>query len=356
MHNGGRVFAAVSGGVDSSTTAGLLAKQGCQCSGVFMITHDHAEAAQADAQKACRQLGIPFYVADFRKEFEQEIISYFIGEYRIGRTPNPCVLCNRTMKFGRLWEFAKARGADFIATGHYAKVKRADGCAGLYRAADTAKDQSYVLSMINRGVLEHLILPMAEFTKAHTRTVAAGLGLHTRDKADSQEICFIPDQDYAGLLQRRCPELAQPGDVVDTGGNILGRHEGIYRFTIGQRRGLRIARGRPMYVVKIDAQNNTIVLGENDDLLSDALLATDVNWLIDVPAEPFEAQVKIRYNYRDVSAVVYPQGDGRSARVEFAEPVLAITPGQAAVFYIAQGQDWRVAGGGWISSDIKYQK
>lgn len=348
----GSVMVAVSGGVDSSASAALLQEAGYDCRGVFMATHDDAAGARQDAEAVCRRLDIPFDALDMRAAFEKDIVAYFCDEYRRGRTPNPCVRCNRTIKFGALWRFAQDRGADFLATGHYAKRLCVDGQHGIYQADNLAKDQSYVLSMIDRQVLPHILLPMAELSKDQTRRIAARFGLLTEHKDDSQEICFIPDDDYIGLLGKRMPEIIRKGKVVDTAGVVLGEHDGVFRFTIGQRRGLRIAMGKPMYVVAIDAATNTVTLGEKADLYRRTLLAESVNWLIDPPDEPFEAVVKIRYNHRGAAARVTAEPDGTTVGIVFDEPVSAITPGQAAVMYQHTPHGLRVAGGGWIKGTV----
>lgn len=353
MSHSGKVFVAVSGGVDSAVSTALLREQGYDCHGVFMITHDAAFSAQADAQRVCDTLGIKLHILDFRTEFKT-ILDYFTNQYRQARTPNPCVLCNRLMKFGKLWQYAQSRCADFIATGHYARIVRDGDNAGLYQAMDQKKDQSYVLSMIDRNVLKHLLLPMSELTKDRTRQIASGLGLHVSDKSDSQEICFIPDNDYAKLLTELCPDIRQPGQVVDKQGKVLGQHEGIYRFTIGQRRGLGIALGEPAHVIGLDAHSHTVILGSKDDLMSSRLLAKDFNWLIDTPAEPFSAMVKIRYNHRGCPATVNPKGN--QIEVHFAQPVSAITPGQTAVVYVQTSQGLRLVGGGWIENALPDEK
>jgi tRNA-specific 2-thiouridylase len=341
------VFVAVSGGVDSATSTAILQQQGYDCAGMFMITHDAAQSAQADAEKVCKTLGIQLHILDVRKEFEA-VLDYFTDQYRHARTPNPCVLCNRVIKFGRLWDYARQHGADYIATGHYVRIIRQNSFAGLFAAEDKKKDQSYVLSMINREMLNHILFPMAELTKDKTRKIAADFGLHITEKEDSQEICFIPDNDYAGLLMRRCPEIEHPGDVVDKSGKVLGKHDGIFHFTIGQRRGVKIALGRPTYVVGLNAETHIVVLGAKEDLQSDQLVASQVNWLIDKPDKPFESLVKIRYNHAGVMATVYP-GANDEVRIKFNSPVTAITPGQAAVMYIQTDLGLQVAGGGWIT-------
>jgi tRNA-uridine 2-sulfurtransferase len=342
-----RVFVAVSGGVDSSTSAAILCQQGYSCDGMFMITHNAAESALADAEKVCKTLGIQLHVLDVRKEFE-EILDYFTDQYRRARTPNPCVLCNRIMKFARLWDYARQHGAEYIATGHYVRIIRQDSFAGLFAAEDKKKDQSYVLSMIHRDMLNHVLFPMAELTKDVTRKMAADFGLHITQKEDSQEICFIPDNDYAGLLMQRCPQIGQPGDVVDKSGKILGKHNGVFHYTIGQRRGVRIALGRPTYVVGLNADTHTVILGSKEDLLSDSLIARQVNWLMDKPDKPFESLVKIRYNHAGAMATVYP-GQNDEVQIRFNQPVSAVTPGQTAVMYIQNDLGLQVAGGGWIA-------
>jgi tRNA-specific 2-thiouridylase len=345
--SGNKVFVAISGGVDSSTAAALLLQASLECAGVFMITNDNAACAQNDAQDVAEKLGIKLYVLDLRDDFKQ-ILDYFCGEYKIGRTPNPCVLCNRHIKFGKLWGFAQSKGAQLFATGHYARVIKHNEHTGLYTSADPAKDQSYALSMIDRNVLPDIILPMGDYSKDQTRKMAAKFGLGTAHKAESQEICFIPNDDYAATLEQWCPELVHEGNIVNSSGRILGRHNGAHRFTIGQRRGLHVAMGKPWYVVKIDAETNTVTLGPKEEVMHRKLLATGVNWLIDEPASAFRAKVKIRYNDKGASAMVSPQGN--NIVIEFDKPKLAITPGQLAVFYIQEGDDSRVAGGGWIDN------
>ena len=344
---GGRkkVLVALSGGVDSSTAAALLLRAGFDCSSVFMITSERGCQGQAGAEDVARRLGIKLYVLDLRNDFEQ-IFEYFYDEYRKGRTPNPCVICNRLIKFGKLWDFAQSNGARFFATGHYAKVLRHNEQAGLYAGIDIAKDQSYALAMIDKNILAHIILPMGDYSKEQTRKMAAEFGLGTEHKAESQEICFIPDDDYVAVLERRFPELVCEGDIVDSSGRILGKHKGIHRFTIGQRRGLRVAMGKPYYVVKIDAETNTVTLGPKEEVMREKLLASGVNWLIDEPTSAFAAKVKIRYNDKGSPAIVIPQGD--RVIVEFDKATTAITPGQLAAFYVQVKEGSRVAGGGWI--------
>ena len=342
-----KVFVALSGGVDSSTTGALLCEEGFDCAGVFMITNEQFEDAQADAEKAARTLGIKLHILDLRSEFEQ-ILDYFCSEYKKGRTPNPCVFCNRDIKFGKLWEFSRDNGAEMLATGHYARIIKQNGDVGLYEAAIADKDQSYVLSMIDKNILPHIILPMGERTKEQTRELAAKFGLEAVNKPESQEICFIPDDNYTALLEQRHPELIRKGNIVDSSGKVLGEHNGVHRYTIGQRRGLGVAMGRPYYVTTIDARTNTVTLGPKEEVMHRQLRATGVNWLTSKPTSLFRAKVKIRYNDTGASSTVTPEND--DVTVEFDEPNSAITPGQLAVFYVQEEDKSRVVGGGWIDS------
>jgi len=343
--NGKKVFVALSGGVDSSTSTVLLQRDGFDCEGLFMITSDSARHAQAEAEMVARELGIKLHVLDLRNDFEQ-ILDYFCSEYRRGRTPNPCVFCNRLIKFGKLWEYARNHGAQFLATGHYARILNRNNNVGLYEAANPSKDQSYVLAMIRKEILPNIILPMGDYSKDQTRQMAAKFGLRTAQSTESQEICFIPNDDYVALLEQRCPELVRKGDIVNDSGRILGEHNGVHRFTIGQRRGLRVAMGRPYYVTKIDAESNTVTLGPKEEVMQNKLRATNTNWLINKPVSPFRAKVKIRYNSKGAFATVTPYEN--HVMVEFDEPVSAITPGQLAAFYIQEEENNRLIGGGWI--------
>jgi tRNA-specific 2-thiouridylase len=343
--NGKKVFVALSGGVDSSTATALLQRDGFDCSGVFMITNENAHHAQTEAEMVAGELGIKLHVLDLRKDFER-ILDYFCSEYRRGRTPNPCVFCNRHMKFSKLWDFARSHGARFLATGHYARILNRNNNVGLYEAANPSKDQSYVLAMIRKEMLPNIVLPMGDYSKDQTRQMAAKFGLRTAQSTESQEICFIPNDDYVAVLEQRCPELVRKGNIVDSSSKILGEHNGVHRFTIGQRRGLRVAMGRPYYVTKIDAESNTVTLGPKEEVMQKKLLATGPNWLIDEPVSPFRAKVKIRYNSEGTFATITPQDN--YVIVEFDEPVSAITPGQLAALYIQEGKNNRLIGGGWI--------
>jgi tRNA-specific 2-thiouridylase len=295
-------------------------------------------ADAADARRVADRLDIPFYAIDFESEFNH-IIDYFVHEYTLGRTPNPCVMCNNWLKFGRLWEFGQQIGADCIATGHYARVRAGQ----LLRAHDSTKDQSYVLYGIRRDILQHLLFPIGDLAKARVREIARELGLAVADKPDSQEICFVPSDDYQQLIRSRRPEFDGVGEIVDTSGNVVGQHRGFERYTVGQRKGLGVAFGERRYVVRIEAGQRRVVVGSREDLLGRVLWADQVNWLCEPPKESIECTAKIRYLHQPSQAVVTLQVDNRVS-VEFADPQAAITPGQAVVFYQAD----RVLGGGTI--------
>ncbi|HJZ91031.1 MAG TPA: tRNA 2-thiouridine(34) synthase MnmA [Gemmataceae bacterium] len=353
-----RVVLAMSGGVDSSVSAVLLKEQGYDVVGLFMRTGAHTDEPDSrpdnkkgccsaidagDARRVADRLDIPFYALDFEPEFDR-VIDYFADEYLAGRTPNPCVVCNSWLKFGRLWEFGRGLDADFIATGHYARIVAGDDGPELHSAADPDKEQSYVLYGIRREMLSRLMFPVGGFRKEQVRALARRAGLaEVAAKPDSVEICFVPDGDHARLIRKRRPELATAGPVVDTAGNVLGAHDGYERFTVGQRKGLGIATDRKRYVLDIVPDTRTVVLGDREDLLSSGLTASAVNWLIDTPSEPLRCTAKIRYRNAGSPATVWAMPGG-GARVEFAAPQSAVTPGQAVVFY----DRTRVLGGGWI--------
>ncbi|HLA85999.1 MAG TPA: tRNA 2-thiouridine(34) synthase MnmA [Thermoguttaceae bacterium] len=350
-----RVVLAMSGGVDSSVAAWLLRAAGHDVTGVFM-RHGQETCAPsgakpvccsasdaADARRVAQRLEIPFYVLDFETSFAR-LVDHFVEQYLAGRTPNPCILCNTWLKFGKLLEYADAAGAEFITTGHHARtIRQEDGQTALLRGLDPAKDQSYVLFGIDRAVLPRVLLPVGEHHKDEIRRIAAELELDVADKRDSQEICFVPDQDHAGFIRRRCPGLATAGEVVTTDGMVVGRHDGYERFTVGQRHGLGIALGEPYYVARIEPATCRVVLGRREDLARRALTAGEANWLIDPPQASFRAAVKIRYRSRAVDATVRPLPANRF-HVAFDEPRHGVAPGQAAVCYAGN----RVLGGGWI--------
>lgn len=356
-----RVVLAMSGGVDSSVAAYLLKQQGHEVIGLFMRTGVHApeddtpahkkgccSAVDAgDARRVADRLDLPFYALDFEQDF-QRIMDYFVDEYAAGRTPNPCVVCNNWLKFGKLWSYGKQLQADFVATGHYAQVLRQGDDYRLHRGADAAKDQSYVLFGLRRSLLPHLLFPIGGFPKERVRALAREAGLGVAEKPDSVEICFVPNNDHADFIRKRRPDLNSAGTIVDTAGTVLAEHDGIEQFTVGQRKGLGFAAGARRYVLEIVPARNEVVVGEREELLAPGLLASRVNWLIDAPlAGPLACQAKIRYRATAAPAVVMADADG-SARVTFAEPQSAITPGQAVVFYDGD----RVLGGGWIEEAI----
>ncbi|MCG3125296.1 MAG: tRNA-specific 2-thiouridylase MnmA [Phycisphaerae bacterium] len=373
MSRNGKVIVAMSGGVDSSVAACLLKEQGYECVGVFLRVGAHAPEPDevcasavpgapparrlrhgccsagdaADARSVAARLGIPFYALNFEREFER-IIDYFVNEYRQARTPNPCVVCNIEVKFGRLFQYAAMMDASYVASGHYARIIERAGGPCLARAKDSTKDQSYVLFGIRREDLPRCLFPLGDLPKRDVRKLAASLGLAVHDKPDSQEICFVPDNDYTRLLAERAPETQRTGEVVDQRGRLLGTHGGVGNFTIGQRRGLRLALGTPTYVTRLDAQRNQVTVGSREDLFSDALRAADVNWLTDPPPCRAAVDVKIRYMHTPAPATLIVEPD-RRVQVRFAEPQAAVTPGQAAVFYDHDV----VLGGGWITESTR---
>ena len=296
----------------------------------------------ADARFVAGILGIPFYALNFEKEFNT-LIDYFADEYVRGRTPNPCIVCNDRLKFGKLVDYADAVGARYIATGHYARIARRNGRNVLMRGRDAGKDQSYVLFGLGRMILDRVLFPVGELTKSEVRDIATRFDLPNRDKPDSVEICFVPDRDYARVVRHRRPEAFIEGDVHDQTGRVIGRHKGIGQYTIGQRRGLGIAAGKPIYVTQLDVDSNTVTLGDGDVLLEKTLVADGLNLLAEAPNGPFRAEVQIRYLHKATPATVEIFGEGR-IRVTFDEPQRAITPGQAVVFYDGDV----VLGGAWI--------
>ncbi len=341
-----KVLIAFSGGIDSSTAMILLQQQGYDCEAVYMITADRGLHGRDDVERIARKLGVPLHIWDLREVFENLLLHYFCEEYKKGRTPNPCVCCNRKIKFGRLWEMARTLGAHSLATGHYANLIQTESGPALYEADNKAKDQSYVLAMVPRERLQQVLFPLASMTKERARQITHEQGLGIEHKPESQEICFIPHDDYVAVLEDRCPELKRIGPIVNTKGEVLGEHQGIHRYTIGQRRGLGVAMGSPYFVTKIDAASHTVVLGPRDETLHSQLAGIQANWLMEPPAEPFRSRVRIRYNSPAVWAQVCPQGD--RVVVSFDHPVSAIAPGQLAVFYNSEYPNARVLGGAWI--------
>jgi tRNA-specific 2-thiouridylase len=421
MSRSGKVLVAMSGGVDSSVAACLLREQGYECIGVFMrvgaaghtdafanssaavqtppaapnppnaatrrLKHGCCSVADAlDARTVASRLGIPFYVLNFEADFAR-IVDYFVDEYARGRTPNPCIQCNIQLKFGKLLAYADLLDAEFVATGHYARILRRDGQPCLARAVNHAKDQSYVLFGVERRHLGRFAFPLGEIgDKSDVRRMAASLGLAVHDKPDSQEICFVPDQDYKSLVRARRPHTRRAGEIVDASGRVLAQHDGVANFTIGQRRGLGFAAGQPVYVTRLDVLENRVTVGPQEALRSAGLCAHNVNWLVEPPpaAEWRPAEIKIRHMHTAAAGEICRQiglvatdatedaalgsaavgvpcdmsperlATPAAAAVErasarFETPQLAVTPGQAAVFY---GADDIVLGGGWITAPV----
>jgi tRNA-specific 2-thiouridylase len=351
-----RVLLGMSGGVDSSVTGYLLREQGYDVVGVTMKVWpqdciSRAEdkccgpQAVADARAVAHSLGIPHYVVDEADLFERTVIDYFTSEYHAGRTPNPCVMCNEKLKFGNLWGKAEALGCDYIATGHYAIIEHQGDRAVLRKGVDPRKDQSYFLFSLRQPQLRHALTPLGPMQKPEIRKIAHSLGLKVADKVDSQEICFVPGNDYKAFLRSHLGEKEfHRGEIYDVDGNFVAEHEGIELFTIGQRKGLPGGSLRPRYVVDLDPETNRVIVGDADDLVCDEFEVDRTNWITrDFPTESADFTVKVRYSHPGTQATVTPLGNDR-ARICLHDPQRAVTPGQAAVIYDGDV----VIGGGWI--------
>lgn len=352
-----KVVVGMSGGVDSSLTAALLKEQGYDVIGVTMRLSDESRdflendrgccslSAALDARRVCDIIGIPHYVMDFKELFREKVIDNFLEEYAKGRTPNPCIVCNRYVKFGGLLQRAFELGAEYVATGHYARIEqREDGRWLLKKGIDPQKDQAYALYHLDQHSLAHFLMPLGRYHKTETRAMAEARGLPVAHKPDSQEICFVPNDDYKTYLREHNPGCLHPGDIVDLEGRVLGHHEGVPLYTIGQRKGLGIAAEHPRYVVRLDMEKSQVVVGGADDVFSRGLIASDLNWIaMDAFTEPRNVTAKVRYGKREGAARIEPM-DGGQVRVTFETPQRAVTPGQSVVFYDGD----TVVGGGVI--------
>jgi len=348
----------MSGGVDSSVAAALLSQQGHDVIGLSMQLYDQSPAGSGqafgscctlddlhDARRVASALGFPHYILNLERRFEDTVVSNFVREYSAGRTPLPCAHCNSDLKFSTLLERARGLGAEYVATGHYARIERAsDGRWLLKRSADPEKDQSYFLFSLTQDQLAGALFPIGDLSKPAVRAEARRLGLGVAEKADSQEICFVPDGDYAGFVARHAPEPQRAGSIVDQRGRMLGSHDGIHKFTVGQRKGLGLATGTPLYVLNIDADSGNVTVGPRDRLERATFTASGVNWIsVPSPDTWLTAAAQIRHRHRAAAGRVRTIDGGR-AEFEFIEPQPAVTPGQAAVFYDGDV----VVGGGWI--------
>ena len=348
-----RILVAMSGGVDSSTVAAILKKEGHDVIGVTMQLWDYGDGEGGccsaddvrDARMVAEEIGIPHYVVNYMDVFKKYVVEDFINKYLSGRTPNPCVLCNQFMKFNFLLRRAMELGADYLATGHYARVETDEEEKRFYlcKANDESKDQSYFLFALTQNELKRLIFPLGSMTKSEVRDIAKNMNIKVANKPDSQDVCFITGGDYREFLKDHAEVKNGKGEIVDTNGNVLGNHDGVFSFTVGQRRGLGISKGKPLYVIKVDPESNKVVVGEENDISRTTLMASDVIWINESPSDEIRVKTRIRYRHRESDSVVRMRSDGE-ALVEFKDPQRAITPGQAVVFYESD----RVLGGGWI--------
>jgi tRNA-specific 2-thiouridylase len=353
------ILVAVSGGVDSSVVAAMLAEQGYPIIGVML--HLWSEAGKEcenkcctpqsmeEARKSAQTIGYPFHVIDAAEIFRKQIVQYFLDEYGKGKTPNPCVVCNKDIKWGLLFDKLNEFGADYLATGHYVRLENdGNSKARVYRAKDIQKDQSYVMSMLTQKQLQRTMFPLGNLLKTEVRELARHYDLPMAEKKDSQDLCFVSDDNYKDFLLRNAPDIAQPGTIMDRHGNRLGEHQGLAFYTIGQRKGIRIAAPEPYYVLEKNATENILVVGSADDLNQKKIMVKDVNWINgEVPPSKFEADVKIRYKADYQRAEITPQNQAKVV-IEFNNPVRDATPGQYAVFY--DGEE--LLGGGEIENTI----
>ena len=343
-----RVVVGMSGGVDSSVAAALLKEQGYDVVGMTIRVKpgDDSDDDIQVAQKVADKLGIAHHAVDCRELFSRKVVDHFCSEYSRGRTPNPCVRCNEYVKFATLLNKARELGAEFVATGHYARIER-DGSSGKYqlkKGRDSGKDQSYFLYFFQQDIMGRILLPLGEMRKEDVRDIARSLDLASADREESHDVCFVAKGDYRGFVGARMPQAGESGPILDRQGNELGRHRGILSYTIGQRKGLRLSYDEPQYVLAIDVGRNAIVVGSKADVYGDELIASELNWIeFDALEQPIEVKAKIRYRHREGDALVTPVSNGE-VNIKFAQPQMAITPGQAVVFYRGS----TVVGGGTI--------
>lgn len=350
------VAVALSGGLDSAVAAALLKKENHQVIALHFRTgyesllggtdsSDQLSSLDSWAERVAEQIDIPFEVIDCSEVFESEVVGYFVDAYRSGQTPNPCMVCNKLVKFGLMFEEAKARGASVLATGHYARVRREEnGRFHLIKGEDQTKDQSYFLALLNQEQLSGALFPLGTYTKKQVKEMAGSFGLTSFRAGESQELCFVGEPNYKEFLSKHTGLPDKPGTIVNRKGDVIGRHNGLHAYTVGQRKGINIPGPAPYYVLRLDQENNQLVIGSKPELAATECLVKEINWIgIEPPDKPISVQTRIRYRHREADSTLTPL-DHDSATVRFSEPQYAITPGQAAVFY--QGD--RVLGGGWI--------
>jgi len=347
-----RVIVGMSGGVDSSAAAALLKEQGYDVIGVTIRVKpdDGSDDDISTAQAVAKKLGIEHHTIDRRKLFDREVVDHFCAEYGRGRTPNPCVRCNERVKFATLLDKANEMDAEFIATGHYARIEKDERSKKyhLKKGRDRGKDQSYFLYFLKRDVMSRILLPLGNLRKDEVRILARALNLASAEREESRDICFAAGGDYRGLVGGRMPQAGEPGPILDSEGNELGQHSGILSYTIGQRRGMGISAAEPLYVTAIDTERNAIIVGPKTEVYGNELIASNLNWIeFDTPKRAIEVKAKIRYRHREGEAVVTPLSKGL-VNVKFAQPQMAITPGQAVVFYRGS----IVVGGGTIEKEV----
>lgn len=350
-----KALIAMSGGVDSSVAAYFINQRGYECIGATMKLYDNDDINISkektccslddieDARSVANRLGMPYYVFNFKDEFREKVIDKFIKTYELGGTPNPCIDCNRYLKFEKLMQRMRELKYDYVVTGHYADIEEKDGRFYLKRAKDLSKDQSYVLYSLTQEQLAHTLFPLGRFTKYEIRNIAEENGFINAKKRDSQDICFVPDGNYSAFIEKYTGKKYPNGNFISKDGNVLGEHSGIIKYTIGQRKGLGVAFGTPVYVCSKNVQDNTVTLGSNDDLMSTKLYADNFNWIIEKPIDRIECFAKTRYNMKEQSCTAWIEGD--RVAVEFSEPVRAVTIGQAVVLYKGD----YVLGGGTIT-------